>query len=90
MAGKGTLNGVQILSEETYDLAHSAITQKYDDVLLEEERFAQGGFAISLTHLSRETSEGRGSLIGGANNFGLKGSFYGWGGSGSVLLESRI
>ena len=35
-----------------------------------------------MTHLSRETSEGRGSLIGGANNFGLKGSFYGWGGSG--------
>ena len=83
MAGKGTLNGVQILSEETYDLAHSAITQKYDDVLLEEERFAQGGFAeFRLTHLSRETSEGRGSLIGGANNFGLEGSFYGWGGSG--------
>ena len=63
------------------------MTHKYDDVLLEEERFAQGGFAefrLGEQYSSREVSEGRGSIIGGSKcPAGLEDrSFWGWGGAG--------
>jgi CubicO group peptidase (beta-lactamase class C family) len=84
MAAKGGFDGVQLLSEPTFDAAHSDVVQKYDDILLEESRFAQGGFAEFRLgeHTDRILSEGRGSLLGGSNTHGLGGSFYGWGGSG--------
>ena len=87
MAGRGSVNGVQIISEEVFALSHSAIVQKYDDVLLEETRFSQGGFGqFRMDHTSREYSEGRGSILGGCNTFGVTGDFYGWGGSGGSVF----
>ena len=38
MAGKGALGGVRLMSEETWEAAHSGATQKFDDVLLSESR----------------------------------------------------
>jgi hypothetical protein len=69
MAAKGGFDGVQLLSEPTFDAAHSDVVQKYDDILLEESRFAQGGFAEFRLgeHTDRILSEGRGSLLGGSN-----------------------
>ena len=68
-------------------MSHSAIVQKYDDVLLEETRFSQGGFGqFRMDHTSREYSEGRGSILGGCNTFGVTGDFYGWGGSGGSVF----
>ena len=68
MACGGELDGVRLISPAAH-AAHAAVTHKYDDVLLEEERFAQGGFAefrLGEQYSSREVSEGRGSIIGGS------------------------
>ena len=56
---------------------------RYDDILLEDSRFAQGGFAeFRLDGTDRAHSEGRGSIIGDCDTRGLGGSFWGWGGAG--------
>ena len=83
MAAKGSLGGVELMSPETFDSAHSQVSQKYDDILLEDSRFAQGGFAeFRLDGTDRAHSEGRGSIIGDCDTRGLGGSFWGWGGPG--------
>jgi CubicO group peptidase (beta-lactamase class C family) len=83
MAAKGSFGGVELMAEATFDDAHAEVVHKYDDILLEDSRFAQGGFAeFRLDFCDRATSEGRGSLIGGCDTQDLGGSFYGWGGAG--------
>ena len=49
MAAKGSFGGVRLMSAATYDNAHAEVVQKYDDILLEDSRFAQ----VSSTYFWR-------------------------------------
>lgn len=92
MANRGALAGAVLLRPITFEAAHAAVTMKYDEVLLEDARFSAGGFGefrLGPEFTDRAGSEGRGSIIGGADCHGLGGSFWGWGGAGgSVFLWS--
>lgn len=89
MANKGTSpdGGVRLMSSETWEKAHSGVTQKFDDLLFTDARFAAGGFAeFRMDKASLDTPEGTGSAFGGADTKGLKGSFWGWGGAGGSIF----
>ena len=89
MANRGSLGAEVLISSDTFLAAHGGVSMKYDGVLLEETRFSRGGFGeffLGEEHVDRETSEGRGSIIGGSNTCGLNGSFYGWGGAGGSMF----
>ena len=90
MAGRGAFDGVQLMSTDAFAESHSNITHKFDDILLADSRFTQGGFAeFRLEQTAFNTKEGEGNIFGGANTFDLEGSFFGWGGAGgSVFIWS--
>ena len=89
LANKGTFKNIKIINEETFENAHSNNTIQFDDILLNETNFTQGGFGIfSTNNIELLNSNSYCNIFSGCDIYKFKNEiFYGWGGvGGSIFL----
>jgi len=89
LANKGTFKNIKIINEETFEIAHSNNTIQFDDILLNETNFTQGGFGIfSTNNIELLNSNSYCNIFSGCDIYKFKNEiFYGWGGvGGSIFL----
>ena len=76
------INNITLLSENIFNEAHDKVTTKFDQILLSQTHFSQGGFGKFFTK-ENQTYD---SLFAGVNNRGIDDCFYGWSGAGGSIF----
>lgn len=87
MANNGKFLNKQFIKEETINKSYNNILSRFDNILLSQTLFTQGGFGVfRTTETDINTPEGFGNILCGVDCKDIDTVFYGWGGAGGSVF----